>query len=69
MRKFLFAGAFVTMTGALIAVHWLLRTLRLPGHRAVTLGYYRLLCRLFFFRKIHWDTSGRVMALNSQTDR
>jgi len=50
MRKFLFAGAFVFTSGALIAVHWLLRTLRLPGQKSVTLGYYRLLCRLLRVR-------------------
>jgi 1-acyl-sn-glycerol-3-phosphate acyltransferase len=50
MRKFFFASTFVIMTGALIAVQWLLGTLRLPGRRLVTLGYYRLLCSLLRVR-------------------
>lgn len=44
MRVIYVTVVFVTMTSALIAVQWVLRTFKLPGWGAVATRYYKILC-------------------------
>lgn len=50
MYKYFVGVAFITMTCALVAVQWLVRTLGLPGRRPIFLGYYRLVRALMRVR-------------------
>jgi 1-acyl-sn-glycerol-3-phosphate acyltransferase len=50
MRKYWFGITFVTTIGMLIAAHWVIATLRLPGGRALQHRYYRLLCAMLRVR-------------------
>jgi 1-acyl-sn-glycerol-3-phosphate acyltransferase len=50
LRATFVAIVFFALTALLLAIQWLLRTLRLPGWGMVTVTYYHLLCLLLRIR-------------------